>query len=225
MKRLKIMLSIIYSIRSIKFHICLKNEIYSTLSSGSTGCGLGFLSLRSRMSKRGIAKSSVVTMMSIWYFISTKPEIAKRTPVADRTIKLNIFEGSHFVKIVFQNVYQCKQNQNNESKRRHQKFYILQIKITENYTQALSLKVGFFSWAVTFCKHRALTISGIDMRFFAINRERNREKKEADFLISSCSQVRNRIKSKIIGFSKTARWNSLKIKGSGHFLIDVHLKL
>ena len=41
----------------------------------------------------------------------------------------------------------------------------------------------------------------------------------ADFWISSCGHVRNRTKSKIIGFSKTARWISSKIKLRGHFSI------
>ena len=80
-------------------------------------------------------------------------------------------------------------------------------------------KVDFFRRTQTFCKHCALTISDIVMRFFPTNGERNREKiQEANFLISSCGQVRNRINSKIIGFSKTARYNSLKINGKSQFL-------
>ena len=48
---------------------------------------------------------------------------------------------------------------------------------------------------------------------------------EADFWISSRGQLRNRTKLKIIGFSKTARWNSLKIKERSQFLIYFHLQL
>ena len=48
---------------------------------------------------------------------------------------------------------------------------------------------------------------------------------ETDFLISSRGQLRSRTKSKIIGFSETARWNSLKIKGRCQFLIYFHLQL
>ena len=40
-----------------------------------------------------------------------------------------------------------------------------------------------------------------------------------DFWISSRGQLRNRTKLKIIGFSKTARWISMKIKLRGHFSI------
>ena len=46
-----------------------------------------------------------------------------------------------------------------------------------------------------------------------------------DFWISSRGQLRNRTKSKIIGFSKTARWNSLKINGRSQFLMYFHLQL
>ena len=46
-----------------------------------------------------------------------------------------------------------------------------------------------------------------------------------DFWISSRGQLRNRTKSKIIGFSKTARWNSLKINRRSQFLIYFHLQL
>ena len=45
-----------------------------------------------------------------------------------------------------------------------------------------------------------------------------------DFWISSRGQLRNRTKLKIIGFSKTARWNSLKINGRSQFLIYFHLQ-
>ena len=48
---------------------------------------------------------------------------------------------------------------------------------------------------------------------------------EAEFWISSRGQLRNRTKLKIIGFSKTARWNSLKIKERSQFLIYFHLQL
>ena len=40
---------------------------------------------------------------------------------------------------------------------------------------------------------------------------------ETDFWISAHGQLRSRTKSKIIGFSKTARWISMKIKLYGHF--------
>ena len=46
-----------------------------------------------------------------------------------------------------------------------------------------------------------------------------------DFSIWSCGQLRNRTKSKIIGFSKIARWNSLKINERSQFLIYFHLQL
>ena len=45
------------------------------------------------------------------------------------------------------------------------------------------------------------------------------------FSISSRGRLRNRTKSKIIGFSKTARWNSLKINRRSQFLIYFHLQL
>ena len=48
---------------------------------------------------------------------------------------------------------------------------------------------------------------------------------ETDFWISSRGQLRNRTKLKIIGFSKTARWNLLKINGRSQFLIYFHLQL
>ena len=47
----------------------------------------------------------------------------------------------------------------------------------------------------------------------------------ADFWISSCGHLRNQTKSKIIGFSKTAQWISMKIKLRGHFLILFQLRI
>ena len=46
-----------------------------------------------------------------------------------------------------------------------------------------------------------------------------------DFWISSRGQLRNRTKLKIIGFSKTARWISMKIKLRGHFSILFQLRI
>ena len=46
-----------------------------------------------------------------------------------------------------------------------------------------------------------------------------------DFWISTRCQLRNRTKLKIIDFSKTARWISMKIKLRGHFLILFQLRL
>ena len=46
-----------------------------------------------------------------------------------------------------------------------------------------------------------------------------------DFWISSRGQLRSRTKSKIIGFSKTARWISMKIKLCGHFSILFQLRI
>ena len=45
-----------------------------------------------------------------------------------------------------------------------------------------------------------------------------------DFLISTIVTWEKPVKSKIIGFSKTARWNSLKINGRSQFLIYFHFK-
>ena len=45
------------------------------------------------------------------------------------------------------------------------------------------------------------------------------------FSISSRGRLRNRTKSKIIGFSKTARWISMKIKLRGHFSILFQLRI
>ena len=45
------------------------------------------------------------------------------------------------------------------------------------------------------------------------------------FSISSRGRLRNRTKSKIIGFSKTARWISMTIKLCGHFLILFQLRI
>ena len=57
--------------------------------------------------------------------------------------------------------------------------------------------------------------------------EKGIEKKigEPLFSISSRGRLRNRTKSKFIGFSKTARWISMKIKVRGHFSILFQLRL
>ena len=45
---------------------------------------------------------------------------------------------------------------------------------------------------------------------FSANRKINEEKMYEP--LSICEQLRNRTKSKIIGFSKTGHWNSMKVK-------------
>ena len=89
-----------------------------------------------------------------------------------------------------------------------------------------SSMVTFFRSTQTLCSDCALTISDIAKQFFHPT-EKGTEKKMSErlFSISSRGQLRSRTKSKIIGFSKTARWISMKIKLRGHFSILFQLRI